>query len=121
MKANLREESCIGLVVVAAVVDGSGPVVTPLDHRARFEHVRTNFVQVVSGSGCNSRPVTEGELELEIPGAQHFATNLLQCREILECYIKLKINYFISMDRYLIIAKNFPGVVDACKTSGVAP
>jgi hypothetical protein len=87
MKANLREESCIGLVVVAAVVDGSGPVVTPLDHSARFEHVRTNFVQVVSGSGCNSRPVTEGKLELEIPGAQHFATDLLQCCEILKCYL----------------------------------
>lgn len=63
-QTDLREESCIGLIIVAAVVDGSGPVVAPLDHGARFKHVRTNFVQVASSTGNDRRPVAEGELVL---------------------------------------------------------
>lgn len=66
---DLREERGERLVVVASVVDGPRPVVAPLDHGAGLEAVRTDLVNVRTGTGDDGRPIGEGEHVLQVTRA----------------------------------------------------
>lgn len=68
--ADLREEAGVGFIVVASVVDGTCPVVSPFDHGAGLEAVRSHFVDVVTAAGLHHRPVAEGEQVLQVAGTQ---------------------------------------------------
>lgn len=60
--ADLREEAGKGLVVAGSIVDGTGPVVGPLDHGARLQAVRTHLVDVIAiRARVRGRPVAERE------------------------------------------------------------
>lgn len=59
---DLREEASKGLVVAGAIVDGASPVVSPLDHGARLQAVRTHLVDMIAvRARIRGRPVAERE------------------------------------------------------------
>lgn len=56
---DLRKVARERFVVVLAVVDRPGPVVAPLDHRARLQPVGTDFVDVFALAQLQLRPVAK--------------------------------------------------------------
>lgn len=68
--SNLGEESGKGFIVAGPVRDGAGPVVGPLDHRARLQSVRAHLVDVAAVcAGLGLGPVAEREQVLQVSGA----------------------------------------------------
>lgn len=56
---NLGKECCKWLVIAAPVVDGTCPVVSPLNHGARFQAVAPYLIQVVPFPCLNGWPVAK--------------------------------------------------------------
>ena len=86
---NLREETSVGFVVVASVVDGACPVVAPLDHGARFQTIRAHLVDIRAITRLHHWPVAEGQQILQVTGPQK--PPALNC----EFHIILKLIYEI--------------------------
>lgn len=56
---NLREVPSEGFVLCATVGETAGPVVAPLDHRARLETVGPNLINVAGRAGLSIGPEAE--------------------------------------------------------------
>jgi hypothetical protein len=60
--SNLGEETSKRLIL--SEVNGTGPIVPPLDHGSGFQNITPNFVNVISLTWFGHRPVAEGKHEL---------------------------------------------------------
>lgn len=63
---DLREEAGKRFIVGTSMIDCSGPVITPFDHRSRFQTVTTDFVYVGTGFQFDRRPKTERQHVLQM-------------------------------------------------------
>lgn len=70
---DLREESTVSLIVDAAKVDGTSPVVAPFNHRSRLQAISTQLVDVVALPWRHHWPVAESEQILQVPCSQKSA------------------------------------------------
>ena len=83
---DLREESSKRFRVFRPKVDGASPVVAPFDHRARFQHIVSHFINIGPSPILDLRPKAEIQHVLNVPRTD--AVSLLS-PELLESLFRI--------------------------------
>lgn len=119
--ADLREETGVGLVVVFTEVDGAGPVVSPFNHGAGLQSIRSHLINVVAWSRIWDWPVAEVQQVLQVASSQESSTFAGEFHIVLKRHNKSEwIPRILSLS-YRVLLQLFLGQIDLLKTASVAP